>query len=101
LAGTSALLVEIEKGTPWLGRVVAPFPSAIGPHITPANLQTAMEAFDIDLHGLGANYISVLSDLGTDPVQEATRGYLDTVCMHWNRITQKIDIAEVVIARYF
>ncbi len=102
LPGTSAIVFEIEKGANWTGRIVAPFPASIGPHVTSANLLAAMQPYDINFHGLdGSNYLMVQTNLGANPVAESTRGYLDSVCMHWNRLTQKIDIAEVIIARYY
>ena len=102
--GITVILIEIEKGSSWTGRVVAPFPSSIGPNISTATLTTAMQVFDINstpgvLDG-GGNYTVTTNSLGSNPVQESTRGYLDAVCMHWDRFTQNMDFGDVIIARY-
>jgi hypothetical protein len=98
------IILEIEKGGTWTGRVVAPFPSSIGPNITPTMAMNAMQAYDFSLVPAlldPANYLLVSTSLGANPVQESTRGYLDSVCMAWNRLTQNMEFCEVIIGRYF
>lgn len=104
LPGSSVIILEIEKGGTWTGRVVAPFPSSIGPNITPTMAMNAMQAYDFSLVPAlldPANYLLVSTSLGANPVQESTRGYLDSVCMAWNRLTQNMEFCEVIIGRYF
>lgn len=102
--GCSAILLEVEKGANWTGRVCAQFPSSAQVNCTPTAIYNAMQAYDINFTPAildPSNYLVVGSNLGANPVQESTRGYLNSVCMAWDRLTQNMDFCEVIIARYY